>query len=557
MLEHIVTGEATPFLIFLLLAFATLVTEDVTCIWAGALIAEGRISFAVGVAGCLIGIFIGDLLLFLSGRLLGRPALTRAPLKWFVSESAVERGSRWFQTRGMATIALSRFMPGTRLPTYVAAGLLDTNIWKFSLYFLIAAAFWTPLLIAASMFIGREFIESALVTEQFLFLRGVIVVAVVFIVVRLCLQLSTFRGRRLLVGRWRRLTRWEFWPMWFFYPPVICYVIYLGIKFRGLTLFTSANPGIQEGGFVGESKYAILSALNDTSGDAVPLTGLLQIDGSSLFHRARQFMIQNSLNYPVVLKPDAGERGFKVSVIRSNAELGDYLQCATNDVIIQQHVPGHEFGVFYYRHPNEQTGRIFSITRKLFPAVVGDGVNTLETLLLEDKRAVSMAHTYFDSQRQRLFDIPAAGESVQLIEIGTHCRGSIFLDGDDIKTPALEAAIDQVAQGFDGFYFGRFDIRIPSLEDFRNGTNFKIVELNGVTSEATNIYDPKNSIFAAYKVLFHQWRIAFEIGAENRRRGYSPTSLQQLLKLALRNIFTKRERSGHGLRLNSQEVLNS
>jgi len=47
----------------------------------------------------------------------------------------------------------------------------------------------------------------------------------------------------------------------------------------------------------------------------------------------------------------------------------------------------------------------------------------------------------------------------------------------------------------------------------------KIVELNGVTSEATHIYDPKLSLFGAYRVLFEQWRIAFEIGYLNRTRG--------------------------------------
>ena len=51
------------------------------------------------------------------------------------------------------------------------------------------------------------------------------------------------------------------------------------------------------------------------------------------------------------------------------------------------------------------------------------------------------------------------------------------------------------------------------------GRNLKIVELNGVTSEATHIYDPKLSLFDAYRVLFRQWRIAFELGDLNRRWG--------------------------------------
>jgi hypothetical protein len=67
--------------------------------------------------------------------------------------------------------------------------------------------------------------------------------------------------------------------------------------------------------------------------------------------------------------------------------------------------------------------------------------------------------------------------------------------------------------------------------DFKAGRNFKIVELNGVTSEATHIYDPRNSLIDAYRVLFEQWRIAFEIGAKNRERGVRPSTLRELFRM--------------------------
>jgi hypothetical protein len=165
--------------------------------------------------------------------------------------------------------------------------------------------------------------------------------------------------------------------------------------------------------------------------------------------------------------------------------------------------------------------------------VTGDGTHSLENLILKDERAVCMAHVYFDAQRDRIWSVPGKDEAVQLIEIGTHCRGCVFLDGVDIKTEAMEAAIDRVARGFDGFYFGRFDIRTPSVADFKQGKNFKVVELNGVTSEATHIYDPSNSLFAAYSVLFQQWRIAFEIGAQNRKQGIRPVTLRTLASLVI------------------------
>lgn len=540
--------------VVVVLALATLITEDLTCVWAGVLAAEGSIDFGFAVIACLVGIVLGDVLLFLSGRLFGRALLRRAPLRWFLREAEVKRCSAWFQRRGMMAILVSRFLPGTRLPTYFAAGLLDTSFIKFTLYFLVAAAVWTPLLVGASMLLGREVIESALITQQSVLLRIAITALLVFVVLRLLLRLSSFRGRRLLVGRWRRLTRWEFWPPWVFYPPVVLYVVYLGLKHRSLTLFTCANPGIEQGGFTGESKSRILQSLARNSANFVATSKLL---AGSLSHHARTesahaFMRDHTNGFPVVLKPDAGERGAGVAVIRSDAELSDYLASQAN-VIIQEYAAGLEFGVFYYRYPESPTGHIFSITNKQFPTVVGDGASTLETLILKDQRAGCMAPVYFDAQRDRLWSVPEKGERVQLIEIGTHCRGCIFLDGHEIKTAALEAAIDRVARGFDGFYFGRFDIRTPSLADFKEGKNFKVVELNGVTSEATHIYDPGNSLLTAYGVLFQQWRFAFEIGAQNRKQGIRPVPLKTLARLVIQKWRRPDERTGKEMRLTEGE----
>jgi hypothetical protein len=202
--------------------------------------------------------------------------------------------------------------------------------------------------------------------------------------------------------------------------------------------------------------------------------------------------------------------------------------------IVQEYVPGEEYGVFYYRYPGGERGRVFSVTEKRMPVLLGDGKCTLEELILADDRAVCMSDFYLRKNSDRTHKVPAAGESVQLVEIGTHCRGAIFLDGCETITPDLEEVIDRIAKTFDGFFFGRFDIRVPSRQDFMAGRNIKIIELNGVTSEATHMYDPKLSLFEAYRVLFRQWRIAFEIGHINRAQGIRPASVGELLGAARR-----------------------
>ena len=239
-----------------------------------------------------------------------------------------------------------------------------------------------------------------------------------------------------------------------------------------------------------------------------------------------------SILFRIPLRPDAGERGKNVSIVRSIDDLETALLNAETDMILQEFAGGDEISVFYYRYPNEPSGKIFSITEKRFPHVVGDGRSSIEELILADPRAVCLAEKYFEQNVGRLAKVPENGERVKIIDIGTHSRGAVFLDGGWMKTPALEQKINEICRGFDGFYFGRFDIRTLSLDDLRRGENFKIIELNGVTSESTNIYDPRYSLFDAYRILFAQWRIAFEIGAENIKLGAKVVGVFELLRLA-------------------------
>ena len=335
--------------------------------------------------------------------------------------------------------------------------------------------------------------------------------------------------RRLLLSSWRRLSRWEYWPLWAAYPPVLLWIVWLTMKHRGLT-FTAANPAIPSSGVIGESKHAILRGLSGSPAHVAPSRLICRhLPPVAKLSQVDAFMACHALDLPVVLKPDEGQRGSGVAVVRTRDELAAYLHRATTDTIVQEYVPGVEFGVFYARRPPAPRGWILSITGKHLPVVTGDGRRTLEHLILADPRAVGMARFHLHRQQLRLHEVPAAGESVSLGDCGSHCRGALFLDGARLRTPEVEAAFDHVARRYEGFYFGRFDVRAPSAGAFARG-EFTIIELNGVTSEATHIYDPSVGLAAAYRALFAQWSLAFEIGAENARRGAPVTSPGALLR---------------------------
>ncbi len=384
------------------LAAGTLLSEDLTCIAAGLMIADGRISFLFGSFACFLGIYVGDLLLFWVGRVLGRPVLKRAPLKWLIREAEVQKSSAWFSRQGIKVILVSRFVPGTRLPTYFAAGLLATNFWKFALYFLFASLLWTPLLVGAAAGLGGEFTRNAVFMENHFALKFFMVGGVLFLATRLLISLMSHKGRRMLISRWKRTIHWEFWPPWIFYVPVVCSIGFLALKHRSLTLFTAANPVMPAGGFIGESKIEILQGLSGAN-EFVARTAAIEASANleARLNLARSFMTHHGLEFPMVLKPDAGQRGSGVAVVRSVTELEGFLRSVRSKTIIQEYVSGLEFGVFYFRYPDSTRGRIFSITEKQFPTVTGDGKSTLERLILADARAVCMAHFFLKQHANR------------------------------------------------------------------------------------------------------------------------------------------------------------
>ena len=528
--EEYAAQSSSRFTLLLIIAAATLISEDLACIAAGLLAARSIISPLEAIVASGLGIYIGDILLYLTGYLIGLKALHHPPLKWFVSEHRVQQCRTLFERRGLGLIFMSRFLPGTRTATFLAAGLVRVDLVKLLVVFGLAVVIWTPILVLSAVLIGRQVITYIDIYSGWALWVFFFLLALIFTITRLIVPLLTWRGRRLLLSRWRRFSNWEFWPFYVTNVVTFVYVLYTGlVKYRRATLFTLTNPAIKpDSGFIGERKSAIFKGLRQEYVGRWRLVGAANTmqDRLDLLH---SFMADHSLDYPIVLKPDAGQRGQGVKICPDLETARQWLEQAERDYLIMEYLPGEEFGVFYYRLPDQPRGRIFSINRKKLLDVVGDGKSTLEELILRDERAVCMAPMFFENLEADLLDIIPEGQTRQLGQVGTHSRGSLFLDGADLISPELLERVERIVENYSGFYFGRFDLKAPSEEDLREGKNLKVIELNGLTSEATHIYDPKNSIFYAWKTLIDQWSIAFDIAEANLKKGLQPMPLAEFI----------------------------
>lgn len=327
----------------------------------------------------------------------------------------------------------------------------------------------------------------------------------------------------------------EFWPTQLVYFPVVLQWLALGIKYRSLSLPLIANPKIPLGGMVGEAKSDVFKLATGQAtqfiAPSISLTVDKELAVDQLGEQAIDKLAAHSLQLPLIAKPDIGCRGVGVRIVRNSKELSDYIECFPDqaNLLLQELVPYEaEAGIFYIRYPGQDKGHIFSITLKYAPYVFGNGHDNLQALIESDPRASKIAHLYLARHHQHLSMVLPQGQPFRLAFAGSHSRGSIFRDGKRLITPALAARFDEITKDVDEFYYGRFDVRFKDAELLKQGREFKIVEINGVSSEATHIWDRNANLKDVYKALFYQYKTLFEIGAINRSRGFKSPSLQSL-----------------------------
>lgn len=311
-----------------------------------------------------------------------------------------------------------------------------------------------------------------------------------------------------------KLFHWEYWPFHVVYAPVYFYWFWLCLKARSFFFFNTSNPSIVNGGFLMESKKAIYDIIPDVY---YPATLFFRVGTTSgdVLDRIRQ----RQLRFPLVGKPDIGMQGLSVKKLETEKDLIEYSLGSKVDFLIQEFVPfKNEVGIFYYRYPNEMNGRISGIVSKEFVSVTGDGVLTITELLKKDKRYVLQLQVLKKTYGVTLNRILPVGEEFVLVPYGNHIRGAKFVDASHLIDQQLTNSIDAVSRQVRGFYYGRMDIRYNTWEELREGKSFSIIELNGAGSEPTHIYDPKHSIFFAWKEIVRHLNILWKISTMNHRQ---------------------------------------
>ena len=324
-----------------------------------------------------------------------------------------------------------------------------------------------------------------------------------------------------------KLFNWEYWSFGTVYGLLYPIWFFLCLRARSLFFFSASNPSIQNGGFLSESKKDIHAIIPP---HLSPKTVFFSLPSNA--DTVIEQLNLHGLKYPLIGKPDVGGRGRGVKALKDEEDVRTYVQNAFLDFHIQEFVSyKNEVGIFYYRYPGQQKGTITGIVKKEFLSVTGDGQTPIKELLMKEKRAILQIDSLERIYGKGLNAVLAPGETQILVPYGNHARGAMFLDDSHRIDGELTATIDDICKQIRDFYFGRLDIRYNTWEELKQGKNFCIIEVNGAGSEPTHMYDPRHSLFFAWKEIVRHWIILWKISRMNHKRGYNYLSFKEGVKM--------------------------
>lgn len=335
---------------------------------------------------------------------------------------------------------------------------------------------------------------------------------------------------------WIKWSKWEFWPARIANLPVYGMGVWLAIRAGDPLFFTNLNPDIPLSGAVGESKLAILRLL---PARLVPPT--IAVEPDLAIEACLDRMRAAGIAFPVVAKPDVGERGFLVRICRDASELENHLVRYPTLFLIQPFVNlPEEYALFFYRFPNGGAFGIHSVCKKGFLQVTGDGRSTVGELMDSSFRA-SLQATRIAHENPDLYQkVPVAGEQVVLEPIGNHIRGTTFYDARNAVDPVMLDTYRRIADEMPGVTFGRFDLKCASADALRRG-DIQVVEMNGVFGEPAHVYDPGFSIAQVYRGFWAHWLLIYRLHKAQKAAGV-PTATLSEARAVLQNWRAHKKR---------------
>lgn len=319
------------------------------------------------------------------------------------------------------------------------------------------------------------------------------------------------------------IKKYEFWNPRIFEAPFYLYLAWQclinGLSIKGLA---KANYALDHGEIgIGSKLESQMAFDQEYFLPSILLGNNLSIEEKK--HLVTEFVATHG--YPVIVKSDVGCVGKGLAKLASLADAEKKIPLLMGDFILQKYTSNpYECGIFYIRQNGQ--AKITGINKKHFPSVIGNGQDDLLTLAKINPRYTQHWDAFL--QDLDLSEVLADGDERRLSFIGSHTLGCKFTDDSHLLTSELESAIFRLFESQAGFNFGRVDVKSVDEAALQRG-EFVVIEVNGVASLPTHMFDPKLSIWQAYKIFFEHGKYLVRIAKEHKHKPMTLMSYRDVI----------------------------
>ncbi len=244
------------------------------------------------------------------------------------------------------------------------------------------------------------------------------------------------------------------------------------------------------------------------------------------FEQVLARLAEHPIVYPFVVKPEVGGQGVLFRKIDTEEEWRQYHVVVPVEYIVQSLVYyPMEVSVFYIRHPQWPKGMVTGFLHKIPLQVTGDGVHTLEQLILQHPKGSKRVGELHSKHREQWNRVLPKGEQYMLSYAANHNRGAHFIDLKEHIDDRLAGLFDKISHSINDFFYGRYDVMCSNVEDLKAEQNFVILEYNGCGAEPNHFYDTGYTLGGAYREILRHWRLLYMISSYNRKQGVRPWPL--------------------------------
>jgi hypothetical protein len=312
-----------------------------------------------------------------------------------------------------------------------------------------------------------------------------------------------------------KIKNWEQWPFKLLYAPISPVWIWYMVRSGSIWFFTPSNPKLTFGGMEGEPKKEMHDLLPKHLCPA-----FFNVSPSENFSTVLQKLAASGIKYPIIAKPEIGGQGILFRKINTEAALKNYHDHVPVEYFLQEFIDYPvEVSLFYYRFPGESKGVITGFLLKIPMQVKGDGLHTLQELILRNSKSGKRMKELRSRHGHNFNMIVPYGEKYMLSYAANHNRGALFINLKEEIDDNLCSLLDHISNGIDDFFYGRYDIMCNSIEELKQGRNFVILEYNGCGAEPNHFYDTGYTLVKAWKEILKHWKVLYRISRKNYKSG--------------------------------------